>query len=274
MSDLEYGQQRQMEDATMVGTLEAQAEMIWPLERPLLERLGIGEAEQVADLGCGTGQFAGRLARAWPGLEVTGLDMFEGHLALAREEFPAAEHPNLQFVQGDARKTGWEAERFDAVTIRHVLHALPDVPAVLVEAMRILRPGGLLYVLDEDYAGLIFDTPGEDAQRLFFDATPALVPFGTNLFHGRAAFREVRAAGFAGVRVDPLVVDTLNTKRETFGRMLRYWRDGYAAFIADALGRPREDIVNRFESLLLTVLDADRYACWLLFAVSARKPVF
>ena len=74
------------------------------------------------------------------------------------------------------------------------------------------------------------------------------------------------------MRVDPIVVDTCNSSRETFARMLRYWRDGYAGFIAQALGRTSEEITRRFDALILTSMDTERYACWLLFAVSGRKP--
>lgn len=256
----------------MIGTLRTQAEMIWPLELPILERLGFADFADVADLGCGTGEFAGRLATRWPDVRVAALDMYEGHLALARRAHPEADYPRLSWVQGDARDTGWDADRFDAVAIRHVLHALPDVDVVLAESKRILKPGGLLYVLAEDYAGLVFDTPEEDAQRLFFDAMPALMRHGTNLFHGRAAYRELRAAGFADVRVEPLVIDTTNTPRETLAAMLGFWRDGYAAFIAASLGVPAPRIEKRFESLRLTALDEDRYACWLSLVVTGRKP--
>jgi ubiquinone/menaquinone biosynthesis C-methylase UbiE len=227
---------------------------------------------RVADLGCGTGQFAGRVAETWPLVTVTGLDMFEGHLRLAREAFPAETHPNVSFEQGDARETGWPADHYDAVAIRHVLHALPDVDVLLAESMRILKPGGLLYVLAEDYAGLIFDTPGEAAQRLFYDATPALMQHGTNLFHGRAAYRELREAGFEGVRIEPLLVDTANTPRETFARMMRFWRDGYAGFIAESGGFEPEEIRARFDSIIESLEDADRYGCWLLFCVTGRAP--
>ncbi len=272
MSDLEYGQQEQMEAPSMVGTLRTQAAMIWPHEKPVLERLGLGDVATLADLGCGTGQFAGRVAETWPAMEVTGLDMFEGHLDLARSEFPRESHPQLTFVRGDARATHWVDSSVEAVTIRHVLHALPDVPQVLAESKRILTPGGLLYVLAEDYAGLIFDTPTEEAQRLFFDAMPALMPHGTNLFHGRAVLRELREAGFTDVRVEPVLLDTTNVERATFAQMLVHWRDGYADFIADSGGFERADIHGRFDAIRAAVLDEDRYACWLLFAVSGRKP--
>ena len=270
--DLDYGQQRQMEDPSMEGTLRAQAEMIFPLERPVLERLGFGAMASLADLGCGTGQFAGRAAAAWPDLRVTGFDLFARHVELARELWPASEAPNLEFVEGDARETGFADDHFDGVSIRHVLHALPDASHVLGEAMRILKPGGLLYVLDEDYAGLLFDAPGDPARRLFHDARPALVKHGTDLFRGRETYRDLRKAGFADVRVDPIVVDTSNTPREPFARMMRFWRDGYAEFIAQSAGLEPSDVFARFDELIATIEDEDRYGCWLLFAVSGRKP--
>jgi SAM-dependent methyltransferase len=272
MGEPGYGQQPQMEDDSMRRTLRSQAEMIWPLERPLLDAAGLGACTRVADLGCGTGEFAGRVAEAWPRLEIVGIDLFEGHLAHARARWPAARHPGLRFERGDARATGLPAEHVDAVTIRHLLQALPDVDRVLAEARRILRPGGLLHVLAEDYAGLLFDVEDVRAQRLFLDATPGLRAHGTNLLQGRAAQREVLRAGFVDVRVTPVVVDTSNSERATLARMLRAWRDGYASLIAEANDLSLDDVRARFDALAAGVQDPERYACWLLFAVDARRP--
>jgi ubiquinone/menaquinone biosynthesis C-methylase UbiE len=261
-----------MEDATMVGTLRAQAEMIWPLERPLLERLGLPAASRVLDLGCGTGEITGRIAHAWPDLEVTGLDLFEGHLELARRSYPAAAHPNLVFRQGDAYATECADGAFGAVLLRHILHALPDRKRLLGEVRRLLAPGGLLYVLAEDYQGLVFDAAYAPSQRLFWEARAGLLDAETDLFHGRAAFREVRAAGFTDVTVHPFVVDTENTPRDVFARMLHHWRDGYAELIAASTATAPEEVRRRFDALIQTVLDPERYGCWLLLAVSARAP--
>ena len=193
---------------------------------------------------------------------------------MARQSFSREEHPNLSFVQGDARQSPWQGGTFDAVSIRHVLHALPDRYAVLQEARRILKPRGLCYVLAEDYQGLLFDAIDEGAGRLFYDAHPGLREVGTDLFHGRTAYREMRAMGFEDVRVSPIVADTSNTDRETLARMLRFWRDGYSELISEQLGVRTEEIVRRFDALILSILDSERYACWLLFAISGRRPDF
>ena len=267
MSDDPYGQRAQMEDPTMVGTLQAQADMIWPHEVKLLERLGFSTLRHLADLGCGTGRFANLAAANWPDLKVRGMDLFEPHLQRAQAEAPA----NATFEVGDARRTGWDAHRFDAVVLRHIVHALRDRDALYTEAKRLLRPGGLLYVLAEDYDGLIFDVPAS-ARVLFHQATPALRPTGTDLDHGRSVFRDLRRMGLDDVRVEPLVIDTQNTPREPFARMLRYWRDGYASFIAEHRGVTPDAVRAQFDELIACVEDEERYACWLLFAATGVAP--
>ena len=253
----------------MVGTLHAQAEMIWPLEQAVLKRIGLFDAPRIADLGCGTGQFACRLADAAPASEIVGLDLFEGHVVLAKRD---AARPNVTYLVGDAQASQFEDASFDAVTVRHFLHALPEPEAVLIEARRILRPGGLMYLLAEDYQTLLFDAVVPGASSLFNEAQPGVLKAGTDLHHGRTAYRALRGAGFEDIVVDGLLVDTTNTDRETFARMLRFWRDGYETFLAEALGAPVEAVRMRFDAQIETVLDADRYACWLLFGISAHRP--
>jgi ubiquinone/menaquinone biosynthesis C-methylase UbiE len=270
--DREYGQQDEMEHPTMVGTLRAQIEMIWPLERPLLERLGLPGAGSVVDLGAGTCEASGRIARTWPALRVTAVDLFEGHLALGRREHPPAQVPNLATLVSDARRLPVEDGSFGAAISRHVTHALPDPERLVAEAYRVLRAGGLLYLLAEDYAGVLFETDDREARDLYLDAAPGMLRHGTDLLHGRRAYGLLRAAGFQDVRVDPIVLDPTTCSRETFARMLRFWRDGYVGILGESLGVPPEEVGRRFDGQISAVLDPGRWFGWWLLAVSGRKP--
>lgn len=267
-----YGQQGPMEDDSMVGTLAAQAEVIWPVERPLLERLGLPACRRVLDLGCGTGRISGRIAAAWPQLEVLGLDLFEGHLAVARRDHPPERFPRLSFRAGDARATGLPAASFDAVVVRHLLQALPDPQAVLAEALRVLRPGGLLYELAEDYQGLLIDADDPEARSLFLDAAPGFVREGTDLLHGRRAYRLFRTLGLEEVRVHPVVVDVLGAPRSTWSAIFACWRDGYAGLTARVLGVTEEEVRRRYAGILAAVEDPERWSGWWLLALSGRRP--
>ncbi len=98
---------------------------------------------RILDLCCGAGHIAAWLGAC--GFDVTGLDVSEPMIELARENAPGAE-----FVLGDATAFSFP-EPFDAVvcvfdSVNH-LRSADEVRAVFKNVSRALRPGGL-FVFD------------------------------------------------------------------------------------------------------------------------------
>ena len=69
-------------------------------------------------------------------------------LALARANLARAGIDNADIRQGDMYALPFEADGFDVVTIHHVLHYADDPAAALAEAARVVRPGGIVLVVD------------------------------------------------------------------------------------------------------------------------------
>lgn len=94
----------------------------------------------VLDLGCGAGRDS-----AW--LEVRGLRMVGGDLSRGMLE-EARKHIHSPLVQLDMRSLPFTGDIFAAVWCQAALLHLPKAlaPAALLEAWRVLIPGGLLYV--------------------------------------------------------------------------------------------------------------------------------
>ena len=267
-----FPQRQEMADSSMVRTLAAQADAIWPQERPLLERYGLGGALRILDGGCGTGEITGRLARLYPEASVLGADILDGHLELARQRH-AGLAPRVLFEHRSLFELGLPDRAFDLVVCRHVLQSIPHAERALAELVRVARPGARLHLIAEDY-GMIHFLRGRLDPEAFWGVAPArfVEADGIDMFIGRNVFTHLRRLGLREVTIDYVAMDTLRVPRETFAAIWEAWRDGYSATAARHLDVAEADVRSMFDDQLATIRDPDRYAAWLVPVVSAIVP--
>jgi SAM-dependent methyltransferase len=98
----------------------------------------------VADLGCGTGDAAERLAPVVA--EVIAVDREEAMLDASRKRLENFD--NIRFLRGDLMDLPLKPKTIDAAAMMLVLHHLSEPERALSEAARVLRPGGVLLVVD------------------------------------------------------------------------------------------------------------------------------
>ncbi|MFF2568807.1 class I SAM-dependent methyltransferase [Streptomyces sp. NPDC058084] len=116
-----------------------------PLDRAMLaafaEEARAGEGGPVGDLGCGTGRVAGHLRRL--GVDVFGIDLSPGMVAVARETYPQVrfEVGSMTALDLPDRSLGGALSWYSTV------HMAPDeLTAVFAECHRVLAPGRPLLV--------------------------------------------------------------------------------------------------------------------------------
>ena len=121
-----------------------------------LEVMDIDAARAVLDLGCGTGVAARAIARrpSFSG-QVIGIDL-SPTLAATAARLAAAEGLAIDFRAGDTRSLAFADGTFDAVVAHTLLSHVADPLAVIREAARLVRPGGMIGLFDGDYASLTF----------------------------------------------------------------------------------------------------------------------
>jgi len=116
-----------------------------------LEMADFREGEKVLEVGCGTGWALERIARQVGESEKAyGFDLSPKMLQVARERLQKAGlMRRVEFVEGDATRIVFPDDMFDAAfsTFTLDLFDTPDIPAVLSEIRRVLRPGGRFVVL-------------------------------------------------------------------------------------------------------------------------------
>jgi ubiquinone/menaquinone biosynthesis C-methylase UbiE len=265
-------QAEQMGDESMVRNLAYQAEAIWPQERALFDRYGLSGALRILDLGCGTGEISRRLAERYPQASLVGVDILEPNLAIARLR-SAGLGDRVRYEHGDAFALAYADASFDLVVCRHMSQAVPDFPQVLAEITRVLRPGGWLHLLSEDYGMLHMPEGPRDLDRFWLDNPMVfLKSVGCDGRIGRHTPPLLETAGYRDIAMDYLTVDTLRVPRATFAGILESWRDGYAAPLAEATGRARVEVTADFEAMIAAIATPPQYAVWHVPVASARKP--
>jgi 2-polyprenyl-3-methyl-5-hydroxy-6-metoxy-1,4-benzoquinol methylase len=101
-----------------------------------------GAALDMLDVGCGPGTQA--LLWAGQGHRVHGLDVNQDFLDLGRQR-ASAEGLDIDFRLGSATELPWDDASMDVVLLPELLEHVADWQGCLNEAIRVLKPGGLLY---------------------------------------------------------------------------------------------------------------------------------
>ena len=184
-------------EASALRVLDRVAEA-WPAD---------GQPGTILDLGTGTGTVALEAARRWPAAAVTGIDASRGMILAARDrarqDLPASDAARISFDIADAGHLSYPDGTFDLVVSSFVLQLVQNRLAVLREAHRVLRPGGVLAFVTWMVADGRF--PPDEA---FFDVLDELnVPDGDaaeeassgDFVSARAATLQLRRAGFGDV---------------------------------------------------------------------------
>ena len=265
-------QAEQMGDESMVRNLAYQAEAIWPQERGLFDRYGLTGALRILDVGCGTGEVSRHLAQLYPQASVLGVDILESNLQLARRD-SAQLGERLSYEQGDAFSLRFPSNSVDLLVCRHMSQAVPNFPQVLAEFTRVLRPGGWLHLLSEDYAMLHMPAGQPDPDRFWLDVViPFLGSIGCDGRVGRHSPAMFERLGYLDIRLDYVTVDTLRVPRATFANILLAWRDGYTPALAEFSARSSESITAEFDAIIHAIRTPPHYAAWNVPVISGRKP--
>jgi len=190
-----------------------------------LDFVGLQDAGNLLDAGCGTGSLSRELLRRTKQAQVTGIDISPAYVAHAENAIGTS---RATFQAADVTALPFETNRFDSAYSLLVLDFVPDTSKALAEILRVVKPEGKFAAAVWDArGGLVFN-------RFFLDTAAVLDPaaselraknFTRPLRRPGHMEREIKAAGFSILKSGEVSI------RTEFANFSDYWapfdgRDG------------------------------------------------
>ena len=157
---------------------------IW-WRRLAVKRLKRIKPSRILDVATGTGDFAIQLNQTLHPQHITGIDLSQGMLDEACHKVnEKGLGKTITFEQGDCMALPMQDETFDAVTVAFGVRNFEHLQQGYKEMARVLKPGGMLCVLE-------LSTPTNPIIRWFYDIyTLHIIPWLGSLKSGdKSAYR-------------------------------------------------------------------------------------
>ena len=160
----------------------------------------------VLDLACGPGGWASEVARAYPQMDVVGVDVSEKMIRYAQAQARIQGLGNASFQVMDALKPlEFPDDAFELVNARFISPFMPKDawPNFLRECLRITRPGGIVRITDGEWEfsnGVAFEKIADLMTRAMWLAGKSFSPDGKRFGTTLVLSQFLRDAGLTNLR--------------------------------------------------------------------------
>ena len=185
---------------------------------------------RLLDCGCGVGSITLDLAEIVAPGETVGVDMDNGQLELARATATTRGLNNARFEVASVYELPYADASFDAALAHTLLFHLSEPLRALKELRRVLAPGGIVAVADDDYSTWVV-TPEDSAMRwAMAELAPKIIAAnGGSPFYSGNLRHLLLEAGFAQTEGFAIAAEHYGTLEET---------RRYAAVVARMMANP------------------------------------
>lgn len=135
--------------ASQAERLDNPERHLWLPPADVIDALGVQPGQVIADVGAGTGYFTLPLSSAvGADGKVYAIDGQQEMLAWIERKLHMTEFQNIEMLHAEASNTSLPAARCDFFFLANLWHEIEDRAAVLAEALRVLKQGGQIAILD------------------------------------------------------------------------------------------------------------------------------
>lgn len=112
----------------------------------LVDFADIDTSATILDLACGTGELARLLLEQNPQQQITGVDISELMLEIARNKLKT--YPSVSLYRASVKSLPFSNDSFDLVICTNAFHYFENPELALIEMKRVLKPRGEVIILD------------------------------------------------------------------------------------------------------------------------------
>ncbi len=150
----------------------------------------------VLDAGCGNGNVIEKLLEKRIS-QITGIDFSEDRIADAKKRFSS--QSNVSLYAAPLENTQLKAEQFDVIICRYIYEHVFRPELVLKEMYRLLKPGGMIYIINFDDTVLNFYTKNPELNKALKDLKTNIP---TDIEVGRKLPQFLKQNGFQSIDWD------------------------------------------------------------------------
>jgi ubiquinone/menaquinone biosynthesis C-methylase UbiE len=217
-----------------IKRLKAQVELFWDKEIKHYVEFGLTDGMSIVELGSGPGFVTEKIIQRFPNTKITAVEIDPLLVEYAKNYLAEKQFHQCTVIQKSIIETGLPENLFDFAITRLLLEHLPDPVGAIGEVFRILKPGGKIVVVDNDFEIHIMTYPHVSELRELYDAyCQARYAEGGNPKIGRELPNLLKQGGFSKVDFEiicahsDILGDQIFLNSEGIGIPTQLVRDGF-----------------------------------------------
>ena len=186
-----------------VGRLGAQVDLFFEKEFEIYKKFGLKDGMKLVDLGSGPGHLLRRILKILPGCEATAIEIDPFLIKVLKE---ASFENNIKLFDvkhASIYDTQLPADTFDFAIARLVIEHLQSPLDAFKELWRVLKPGGKLVIVSNDFAYHLLTHPViPELDEMYSAYCRSRFSEGGNPLIGRRIPKYLKKSSFAGIQFE------------------------------------------------------------------------